>query len=567
MFRQIIAVGSLAWLIAVAGHTPAAEVDRSPLQVAVSSDGLWGYTANRTANSISRIDLTAGTVVAEFPVGAGPTGIAVSADGQTIYAANRGDDSLSVVPVTTNDAARTIPLANQPYDVIVATDGSIYVTCVGKDEVVQVIDGQSLTVTETIVVDANPRHLALSEDGQRLLVTCDAYDTTRWLNVIDRATHKVVQRVPLEMTSNLRGVAMVRGNVAVIAHLNPNPFAPLTQVQQGWVNTNALSFIFLNEDPVRHVMLLLDEFTRYHANPHDVVITPDGRFAWVSCGGADEMLVIDIDRALELIQKTPEAKRHQLRSRLSLSPQFVTQHIPVGRNPYGLAMTPDGSRVLVANHLGNSVSVIDAASGFVSATIDVGSAPQPTPLRQGEILFHSASICFQGQFSCASCHPDGHTTGLSWDLEDDGLGNPKNIRSFLGVKGTGPFRWQGEAPTIGDHECGPTVSGAMRGPELNASDLAALTTFVTELPLMPNPYRGPQGEISEAARRGRQIFEKDGRCTECHASEGYSIGERRNIGLGLGRPDDITLSDGETIHKDEFDIPHLLGVWDSSLSA
>ncbi|MEZ6080913.1 MAG: beta-propeller fold lactonase family protein [Pirellulaceae bacterium] len=466
MFRQIIAVGSLGWLIVVAGRTALAEVDRSPLQVAVSSDGLWGYTANRTANSISRIDLTTGTVAAEFPVGAGPTGIAVSADGQTVYVANRKDDSLSVVSVTTEDAVKTIPLANQPYDVIVATDGSIYVSCVGKDEVVQVIDSQSLTVTETIVVDANPRHLAFSEDGQRLLVTCDAYDTTRWLNVIDRVTHKVVQRVPLEMTSNLRGVALAHGNVAVIAHLNPNPFSPLTQVQQGWVNTNALSFIYLNEDPVRHVMLLLDEFTRYHANPHDVVITPDGRFAWVSCGGADEVLLIDVDRALELIQETPQTKRPQLRSRLSLSPQFVTKHIPVGRNPYGLAMSADGSRVLVANHLGNSVSVIDTASGIVSATIDVGSAPQPTQLRRGEILFHSASICFQGQFSCASCHPDGHTTGLSWDLEDDGLGNPKNIRSFLGVKGTEPFRWQGEAPTIGAHECGPTVSGAMRGPEL-----------------------------------------------------------------------------------------------------
>ncbi|MEZ6080914.1 MAG: hypothetical protein R3C56_36165 [Pirellulaceae bacterium] len=33
---------------------------------------------------------------------------------------------------------------------------------------------------------------------------------------------------------------------------------------------------------------------------------------------------------------------------------------------------------------------------------------------------------------------------------------------------------------------------------------------------------------------------------------------------GVGRPDDITSPDGETIHKDEFDIPHLLGVWDSA---
>lgn len=564
MLRQIITLGGLAWLVAVAGVASATESDRSPLQLMVSGDGLWAYTANRTSDTVSRIDLTAGTVVDEFPVGSGPTGIAISPDNQTVYTTNRRDDSLSVISVTTKEIRQTIPLANQPYDVIVAADGTIYVACVGKDEVVQVIDGKSLNVTATIAVDANPRHLTFSEDGKKLLVTCDAYDTTRWLNVIDLATRSVAQRVPLTMTSNLRGVAMARGNVAVIAHLNPNPFSPLTQVQQGWVNTNALSFIFLNEDPARHVMLLLDEFTHYHSNPHDVVITPDGRFAYVSCGGADEVVVIDIDQALALIQKTPEEKRGRLRSQLSLSPQFVTKKIPVGRNPYGLAMSPDGARVLVSNHLGNSVSVIDTASGTVTSTIDVGSASQLTELRQGEILFHSASICFQGQFSCASCHPDGHTTGLSWDLEDDGLGNPKNIRSFLGVKGTGPFRWQGEAPTIGAHECGPTVSGAMRGPELSESNLAALTAFVTELPLMPNPYRGPHGEISEAAERGRQIFANNDRCSQCHATERYSIGERRDVGLGPGRPDDIALSDNDTISKNEFDIPHLLGVWDSA---
>jgi cytochrome c peroxidase len=94
--------------------------------------------------------------------------------------------------------------------------------------------------------------------------------------------------------------------------------------------------------------------------------------------------------------------------------------------------------------------------------------------------------------------------------------------------------------------------------------LTALTAFVTELPLMPNPYRGPQGEISEAAQRGQQIFEQEDRCIECHASERFSIAERRDVGLGPGRPEDIESPDGETIYTNEFDVPHLLGVWDSA---
>src|SRR5260370_1116421 len=51
--------------------------------------------------------------------------------------------------------------------------------------------------------------------------------------------------------------------------------------------------------------------------------------------------------------------------------------IHVGFLPYGLAATPDGSKVFAANHgaRDNSVSVIDTAAKTVSATIPVCSPP------------------------------------------------------------------------------------------------------------------------------------------------------------------------------------------------
>ena len=48
--------------------------------------------------------------------------------------------------------------------------------------------------------------------------------------------------------------------------------------------------------------------------------------------------------------------------------------IDVGLAPAGVAVTPDGSKVYVAN-LNNSVSVIDTATNAVSATIPVGNGP------------------------------------------------------------------------------------------------------------------------------------------------------------------------------------------------
>jgi YVTN family beta-propeller protein len=53
----------------------------------------------------------------------------------------------------------------------------------------------------------------------------------------------------------------------------------------------------------------------------------------------------------------------------------VTATIPVGDNPDGVAVTPDGRKVFVTNIDSNNVSVIDAASDTVTATIPVGINP------------------------------------------------------------------------------------------------------------------------------------------------------------------------------------------------
>ena len=60
----------------------------------------------------------------------------------------------------------------------------------------------------------------------------------------------------------------------------------------------------------------------------------------------------------------------------NVTPQFtVTANVPVGEGPWDVAVSPDGSRVYVANSFGESVSVIDAATNTVTATIALGDRP------------------------------------------------------------------------------------------------------------------------------------------------------------------------------------------------
>jgi YVTN family beta-propeller protein len=55
----------------------------------------------------------------------------------------------------------------------------------------------------------------------------------------------------------------------------------------------------------------------------------------------------------------------------------VGSPIPVGGNPFGVAVTPDNKKVYVTNSVGDgTVSVIDTATNTVVATIPVGPAPR-----------------------------------------------------------------------------------------------------------------------------------------------------------------------------------------------
>jgi YVTN family beta-propeller protein len=49
--------------------------------------------------------------------------------------------------------------------------------------------------------------------------------------------------------------------------------------------------------------------------------------------------------------------------------------IPVRREPFGVAVSPDGKHAFVANRGSNNVSVIDTAKNTVVATVAVGNVP------------------------------------------------------------------------------------------------------------------------------------------------------------------------------------------------
>src|SRR5205814_350229 len=83
--------------------------------------------------------------------------------------------------------------------------------------------------------------------------------------------------------------------------------------------------------------------------PHGVVITPDGRWVYVSSDGASTVSVIDT------------------------STDRITNSIEVGQTPHGLATTPDGGMVLVAGFGTSQVSAINTETDQILWKVGVGS--------------------------------------------------------------------------------------------------------------------------------------------------------------------------------------------------
>jgi hypothetical protein len=229
---------------------------------------------------------------------------------------------------------------------------------------------------------------------------------------------------------------------------------------------------------------------------------------------------------------------------LTASRHYVIARLPTQANPRRLALSGDGRILVAANYLGDSLTVIDAEAMRVLRHIPLGG-PGPDAARRGEIRFNSNKMTFHGQFTCASCHPNGGADGLDWDLSRDGIGNPMNTRSLLGIKDTAPYGWLGNSPNLADR-----VRGTLRTLHRHEPQGSEAADIVAYLKTLPPPRPLPRKETdAPAIARGRGIFEDKGKCINCHHRTALDDDVTHDVGTRV--PGD---------HQDQFDTPSLRGV-------
>ena len=522
----------------------------SPLEMASSPNGHRLYVVCQESDEVRVVDMQSGKVINSIPVGRMPRGIALSPDAQHLYITNAWSDTVSVIDTTALQVVQTIPTGPEPSGVVSDSNGSTLYVANRLSGDVSVIDLKSGEEIKRLLAGRGASYLALSPDGKWIYCTHIYPDAGAFrsqpnseITVIDTASQTVVERKPLHNVAGVFHVALsADGRLGVAAQLRPKNLIPLAHVEHGWVFGDSLTLF--GQDVGGTVQIPIDELDHYYALPWGVAIAPDKSKIFLTTAGSQSVTVMDVARLLNTVRTRPQPFVNDL----SASADYVLARIPVGHNPRGVLLSPDGQRLYVANRLDDNLAVIDTATDKVISTIDLGGPSKVDALRRGERLFYTADFAFQGQFGCASCHLDATIDGLQWDLEPDGFG--KDIvdnRSLENLAGTEPFKWNGgnaDMPT----ECGPrTEKYFFRSQSFNHEQLTDLVTFVFSLPYRPNRYRLPNGELTAAQERGKAIFERtkyksgkpipdSNQCATCHSGPKYT--NQKQVDVGTGKPTD-----------------------------
>jgi YVTN family beta-propeller protein len=462
-------------------------------------------------------------VAATIPVGVDPAGLAFSAEPLRLFVANAGSGDVSVIDVVAAEEIVRIRAGREPF-AVAAPPGS------GAN-------GSPIAVVSRMAELTRPDEVPRSE-----------------ITLIDPATARVTRRFYLESCHMSEAAAFTfDGRYLLIPTLRVRNLLPITQVARGWVMSSVLAVVDLATG--RTALLPLGDPSQGFPDPSGIAVDHQRRRVWVAAGGSDEVAWLDLDRLLEAAAaQDPEAPE-----RLAESRDYLLGRMPVGRNPRYLSVTAAG--LAVAERLDDTV-------GLYREEVPIRRLPvgPPVPfdeIRRGDAVFHDARYAFQRSFSCRSCHPGGHTDGLTYDFDIDGVG--RNVvlnRSLLGVKDTAPFKWIGLNPSLA-RQCGARFAMVLtRADPFPEAELQALVTYLQSLP-PPRPVAEAgrvAGLDSGAVERGHALFERaatkdgreippGGRCIFCHSPPKFSNLLKADV--GTREPNDST---------GEFDVPHLTGI-------
>ena len=141
--------------------------------LAISSDGLRGFTANVNPGSVSVLDLKSRRLVTTIPIAPIVQRIALSADDRWAFTADQTAARLVVVDTEANAVSTSIPLPGIGFGTAATPDGRWLVVALPALDMVALVDLSTFAVVHTLNVPKSPQEVLVRPDGGVAYVSCD----------------------------------------------------------------------------------------------------------------------------------------------------------------------------------------------------------------------------------------------------------------------------------------------------------------------------------------------------------------------------------------------------------
>lgn len=489
------------------GKTFSYPLEFSPVGICPSKDGKTLYITDGQPNGhVYVFSLDKKQVIKSFPAGFKPGNITLTKEGSTLLILNSLANRISLVDIE-NGALKAITMVREPRSIAVSK-------ATGMAAVANLLPTQPSTSSHISAAVSlfNPEY---PEDVKHILLA----NGCQSIEGIDFSPD---------------------GKYIYVTHLLSRFQYPVTQLERGWVNTNALSLIDAETKEYKGTVLL-DSIDRGAANPRGITVSSDGNTALIALSGTHELLTIDLKLLLERLHQctwNPASAND-----LTFANDLV-QRIPLG----GLSprnVTINGNEAYIPCYFSGNVIVVDPVSGKVKDKKNLGGIPL-TGVRKGEFLFSDAGICFQNWQSCVSCHPDGRADGLNWDQQNDGMGNPKNTKSMVFSHVTAPCMITGIRATA-ELAVRKGIMHTLLA-SVAEEDAQAIDEYLKSLRPEISPYL-VHGKLSASAKRGETVYSK-AQCNECHSGKYLTDQQAYDVGTGIDEYKGFS-----------FDTPTLREIW------
>jgi YVTN family beta-propeller protein len=160
--------------------------------LAISHDGLRGYTANVEPGTVSVLDIKARKTLAVIPISPYTQRISISQDDRMVFTSDQTKPQLAVIDTATNSVKSWVALPAPGYGTASTLDGRWLLVAMPHANQVAVVDLKTLKLTRTIDVPSAPQELLMRPGGQVAYVSCNVKNQVAVIDLSSWTVQKLI---------------------------------------------------------------------------------------------------------------------------------------------------------------------------------------------------------------------------------------------------------------------------------------------------------------------------------------------------------------------------------------